>query len=244
MPSLLLLLGLLSCLPVHSASKGPVLVVAISGRMSCGAYMNANDSLLESHLSRQAKLLSAMGYQVQILSACFGRNLQVAWSLNQCAMHDSPADVLFAENYLVDILNDYADIPIALTAHSYGGFLALKLLLNPYGHFRYHYLATLDPISFRYCDVDSFLSMDGGCQQFPPDFSAKEIEKISEETDAWTNVFQTQMKRLHSGPARGAYNLQYFTPKADAHDQMARDPYVINLIARDLSSKITPHLRK
>ncbi len=233
------LLGLvLFCSPLFSDTPGRILIVSISGRSSCASQMNPNKTLLTPHISRQWNQLLTMGYDVDILNICFGNKLKVAWSWNGHEMVCSPAEVSYAEKCLVNFLNEYSSVPISVTSHSYGGYLALRLLLNSHARFGYHYLATLDPISFAVCDAESFFSMDGGCLRFPPDLSRKQIDQIADNSYMWTNIFQTKMERLHSGPAWRARNLEFFTKKKDAHDQLARDSWTLDFVLRDLTTAL------
>jgi predicted alpha/beta hydrolase family esterase len=111
--------------------------------------------------------------------------------------NDNPEDPIAVdlEEYY-NVVNDMAyldpDGYRFFTGHSYGGWLALKTLVQ--ADYEVDTLYSNDPISRKHCTF----SNPAQCTRAPTDISTSEYELIADKTDEWHNFYETRTWYLHS----------------------------------------------
>jgi len=98
---------------------------------------------------------------------------------------------------------------------------------------------TIDPISPTGCNIGNILQSPPGCTQAPTDFTAAQKNTLALRTN-WVNFYQTNFPQLHSSAIEEAdsnFKNEYEPGSpfnGNAHDDIARDPAVLEEILKDL----------
>jgi len=104
------------------------------------------------------------------------------------------------------------DAHIFIAGHSYGGWLAMKVVLALDHRIKVDDLYTIDPIS----RVDCSPSKPFGCQSAPTDITADGRQALVDWTGRWTNFWEVRTFYLHSAAIHEAdENVEEFTTHFD-----------------------------
>jgi pimeloyl-ACP methyl ester carboxylesterase len=128
-------------------------------------------------------------------------------------------------NEYVALSNDL-ERPILAMGHSYGGWLAIKVLARLPRKIKQGLLVTLDPISYTQCSPLNYAKVIGNflggygysairglepCQRSPVDITTAELKQMRYilADNRWKNYFQTNFYPLHSDSFNRAYGPDY-----------------------------------
>jgi pimeloyl-ACP methyl ester carboxylesterase len=178
---------------VAAAAQKP-LVVVLGGNGSCDVTdpspykmpMTAKFNALKTNVEKETS--EPLDYVIACYSAAED-GVYTASSLDEGTVRRvTPAQLA------ADLNEKFPDnFPVAVLGYSYGGWLALETALH-YDNSNFS-LATIDPISRRYCPTSQ-----NGCMEFPRDYGQEDRETIREKTAHWNHYFQTKTAYLHSAP--------------------------------------------
>ncbi len=188
-----------SKLSTTSNRQGDPLLIVIGGYNSCKTSQKESrrspyGTDMYQPLQEMIAQLSASGdIEPKYVAAChIGEKIAMTSSWDEEVLYDLENDE--AIDYLLD-WQDTDEISYAMVAgHSYGGWLAMKFLLESEFSGDHQSIYTIDPIS----KVNCKFSKPWGCREAPSDINADERAEIADQTVSWINFYQDQTSYLHS----------------------------------------------
>lgn len=173
-----------------------VLLVVSGGNASCeldGSGMSSPYGMgMYAPFAELKSQLESDGIEVSFLLTCHGANETVYFisSEDKRSMRVTTLDGYGTE--VVHLRNTREPKKIYVAGHSYGGWLAMKALLN--FDFDLAGFYTIDPISRATCSI----MQPFGCQSAPTDFTTEQREQLKARSNYWENFYQTTTTYLHS----------------------------------------------
>jgi hypothetical protein len=188
------------------------LIIGMSGYATClesedvpGQYGPKGHEMFKRITAIADYIKSQFGVEPAVHASCFTteRRLIVSSSPSQY-QPTSPTDDEYLES-THQLMNDYSDIFVV--GHSYGGWLAMKLMESWNGNqYAVKTIYTLDPISRKLCFFDD----PNECLSAPHDILDSGRRHISDNSGVWVNPWQRNTLFLHSSQiAEADLNPQY-----------------------------------
>jgi pimeloyl-ACP methyl ester carboxylesterase len=177
------------------------LIIAAAGYSTCKTDKNFHNGMqgpLGGRLFRKVEdfaqtIQEKTGVVPMTLASCFTTDTKLIVSSSaDPSTVKSPSDEEYIES-LHAAMDQYSDIFIV--GHSYGGWLAMKLVEDYHGPAnKIKSLYSIDPISKKLC----FFNNPEYCLSAPKDILAAGRQHINDMTQLWVNPWQNKTFYLHS----------------------------------------------
>lgn len=125
------------------------------------------------------------------------------------------------------------DAKLVLVAHSYGGWLGMKLFQDGFTEsFQSKQLFTIDPISVKECYWWTFAIRSAACHRAPQDIRA---ENIRDSVDYWANYFQRDHTWLNSSeiPMAHQNKQMHYAAKIAADRRLRKNKNRNNIVGHN-----------
>ena len=194
------------------------LIIGMAGYATCqesedipGQYGPEGHEMFKRITALAGYIKSQFRFDASIYASCFTteRRLIVSSSINQY-QPTTPSEDEYLDN-THQLMNDYTHIFVV--GHSYGGWLAMKLMETWNGDQNsVKSVYTLDPISKQLC----FFDTPDECVRAPHDIDYNSRQHISDYSSIWVNPWQENTMFLHSSQISQAdlnpkYDLTHWT---------------------------------
>jgi len=184
-----------------SESIAVPLIVAIGGNESCGTTESRPTpspygmGMFEKLEKIREDITTETGVTPNFIATCYadtGLKLVSSWNPEiEAGLSDETAIKFIREKAA-----SAETSKTLLAGHSYGGWLAMKILSASLTDDSSYRIYTIDPISKVRCTF----STPEWCTQAPPDIKRAERKFISENSEKWINFWQDTTYYLHSSP--------------------------------------------
>jgi pimeloyl-ACP methyl ester carboxylesterase len=176
----------------------------MSGNSTCKPTQTGENRPNETEFfSRGMKVLNSLGdihgSDPFMIASCYDGNTKLVSSSSSDGWQSRQVDeAAFIEDVHEQM---HTASHIFIMGHSYGGWLAMKLLENWDGDPGVvDTVDTIDPISKVNCTI----SRPVGCTSFPQDVKQPQRVRIAEASKIWVNTWQNNTFYLHSSPIKEA----------------------------------------
>ncbi len=185
----------------------PPVFFLLGGRASCSDRRGTPDEgprgsgLFESFLEIRKRIFDESGVEAEYFSACHmgGTNLQAYASSWEPEVRYWQSEKQLREQVRQKQMAMVSGRAVVV-GHSYGGWITMSLLSREMQDQTVDHVYTIDAISKVTCSFGS----PSGCQSAPEDIRADERQRIADNSERWSNYYQTNTFYLHSGPINEA----------------------------------------
>jgi len=199
---------------IKARANRNMLFVVMGGNISCHKDAQGRTSSpyglnMYAPFSRLVdELQSTEGISPDFILTCHNEDAVVHTVMSDDPQHIVDMDLDQVAPRIEDFAQTHQDGHVFIAGHSYGGWLAMKVVLALDHRIAVDNLYTFDPIS----RVDCSPSKPFGCQSAPTDMTADGLQALVDWTGHWTNFWEVRTFYLHSAAIPEAdENVEEFT---------------------------------